>query len=110
MDLMRTEKKNGFNIVRLSGRLDIVTIEEIEDRLNKMIADGEEKFIIDLGEVEYFSSSAMRVLISLKRQLDAKKGDLRLCNISRMVDKIMSALELMKVFNRFDSIDDALQG
>lgn len=110
MDLMRTEKKNGFNVVRLSGRLDIVTVEEIEERLNNMVAEGDDKFIIDLGGVEYFSSSAMRILISLKRQLDDKKGDLRLCNISRMVDKIMSALELIKVFKRYDSIEDALMG
>jgi len=108
MQLMRVEKKNGFNIIYLSGRLDIAVVEEIETHLNKLVEQGEINFIFDLSEVMYFSSSAMRILISLKRKVDDKEGKLRLCQINKMVDKIMSALELFKIFETYASVEEAL--
>ncbi len=105
---MKLENKNDFTVVFVSGRMDISISEEIEKRLMEIVGSGVSKLIIDLGDVEYFSSSAMRVLIALKRILDGKKGILRLCRTSSMVNKIMSALELIKVFEIYDTLEDAI--
>lgn len=109
MKELMLEKNNDFTIVHLSGRLDITISEEIEKILVQTIEEGSIKLIIDLGNVEYFSSSAMRVLIAIKRLIHEKKGVLRLCRISNMVNKIMSALELIKVFEIYDSIEEAIK-
>lgn len=105
---MRIENKNDFTVVYVSGRLDISVAEDIEKRLMDILSGGVNKLIIDLGDVEYFSSSAMRVLIAVKRIIDREKGILRLCRTSSMVDKIMSALELIRVFEIYQTIDEAL--
>lgn len=108
MDLLRIEEKNDFTVIYMSGRIDIIVAGEIEQRFNDLIAKGVKNYIIDLGDVDYFSSSAMRILIALKRMVQEKNGKLRLCRISKMVDKIMSALELIKVFDVFDDVEAAI--
>ncbi len=108
-DFYKLEKIGAFTVAYLSGRLDIALTEEIEQEFYKLIEQGNVYLIIDLQDVNYFSSSAMRVLIAIKRKVDAKNGKLKLSRTSKMVDKIMSALELIKVFEIYDSVEEAIE-
>jgi anti-anti-sigma factor len=51
----------------------------------------------------------MRVLIAIKRRIEQKGGKLKLCRTSKMVDKIMSALELMSVFEVYEDVESAIK-
>ncbi len=108
-DFLKIEQIDGFTVTYLSGRLDIALTEEIEKEFYNLIEQGHTKIIVDLDGVTYFSSSAMRVLIAVKRKLDAIKGQLKLTRTSQMVNKIMSALELIKVFEIFEDVDSAIK-
>ena len=103
-------KAVGKNVVvQLSGRVDVHMASEIESELNDLIEKHkDENVILNLDEVEYMSSSGLRVFVSLMRNLKESDRSLRLCNLSLAVRKIFEVVELMDMFEIFESEDEAL--
>ncbi len=70
----------------ISGRLDTATTPEAE----AIIKDGIEsvtELIIDCKEVDYISSSGLRLLLSLQKIMN-KQGSMKICNINDTVAEI----------------------
>lgn len=105
---IKTEKRNNYIIFFLTGRIDIIAANEMEDEFNKLIENGEKNIIIDFSETMYFSSSGMRVIISLKNKLDEIGGKLKLCSLHSMVEKIMRSLQLLSLYKVYNNLDEAL--
>ncbi|HBE01738.1 MAG: hypothetical protein A2096_10970 [Spirochaetes bacterium GWF1_41_5] len=95
------EKKNGWNIIYPAGRLDIHISQQLEDTVEKVIGQKETKIIFNLENVEYLSSSGLRVFISTMRKLKDLKGEMRICSISETVAKIFRIVELESMFKIF---------
>jgi anti-sigma B factor antagonist len=64
--------------------------------------------ILNLDDVEYMSSSGLRVFVSLMRTLKESNRSLRLCNLSVAVKKVFEVVELMDMFDIYDSEEEAL--
>lgn|SRR5574344_1112146 len=96
MEMVNKEVNGAEMTVRLSGRLDTAkspeVLSEIESDMNTTT-----KLTIDLKELIYISSSGLRILLQLQKEINAKKGS--------MVIKNPSA-EIMNVFamTGFDQI------
>ena len=103
-------KEVGKNIVViLMGRIDVHLASDIEGELNKLIENNLEKnIILNLDDVEYMSSSGLRVFVSLMRNLKETDRSLKLCNLSNAVRKIFEVVELMDMFEIYESEEEAL--
>ena len=103
-------KEFGKNVVvYLSGRVDVHLASDIEDDLNDLIEKHTEKdVILNLEDVEYMSSSGLRVFVSLMRNLKESGRDLKLCNLSLAVRKIFEVVELMDMFEIYESEEESL--
>lgn len=75
--------------VFVSGRLDTVTSVEFDKAL-KAEEIKENLVVIDFSNVEYISSAGLRVLLALKRELDAESKALEIHNINAVVREIFS--------------------
>ncbi len=75
--------------VFVSGRLDTVTSVEF-DKAIKAEEIKENLVVIDFTNVEYISSAGLRVLLALKRELDAQSKALEIHNINAVVREIFS--------------------
>ena len=75
--------------VFVSGRLDTVTSVEFDKAL-KAEEIKENLVVIDFSNVEYISSAGLRVLLALKRELDAESKELEIHNINAVVREIFS--------------------
>lgn len=75
--------------VNLRGRLDTTTSLELDKTLkNENIT--EELVILDFSELEYISSAGLRVLLSLKKVLEAQNKKLEIHNINDVVKEVFS--------------------
>lgn len=88
----------GDIIAYLRGRIDSFEGTALEVDLRKAL----EKYpnanvIINMSEVEFISSSGVRVLLSTQRMLKDRSNKLVLCNLSDPVFKIISLSELTKI-------------
>jgi len=104
-------KKSGNAItIYLEGRLDVHLSADIEKEINKLIsAESTSHFILNLKDVEYMSSSGLRIFVSTMRILKEKKRKLVLCNMNSAVKKIFEVVELTDMFDIFNSENEALE-
>jgi len=109
MDL-KTKKINNVIIIYLYGRLDVHLSAEIEKEINNIIQGEPNSYLLmNLKDVEYMSSSGLRIFVSTMRILKESKRKLKLCNMNNAVKKIFEVVELMDMFDIFDSEEEAIQ-
>ena len=104
-------KKNGNSIIiYLKGRLDVHHSAEIEKELGRLIAmESASDFLINMKDVEYISSSGLRIIVLARRILGEKKRKLVLCNINSAIRKIFDVVQLTDMFSIFDSEREAVE-
>lgn len=105
-----TKEAKDCMIVYLKGRIDVHLASEIEASLQKIIQENPKLHIVlNLKDVEYMSSSGLRVFVSMMRLLRENNRNLRLTNLSIAVKKVFEVVELMDMFEIFDDEENALQ-
>jgi anti-anti-sigma factor len=105
---LKTRKEGKVTIIELEGRLDVHLSLEIEQAVNDIIDKGEKYLLFDLEGVQYLSSSGLRIFIAAMRKLKSIDGSLKLANMSDSVKKIFKVVELIDLFEIYDSVDEAL--
>lgn len=95
-------------LVRLAGRLDITQSDEVETALAKEIQNGEGDMIVNLGQISYISSSGIRIFVGMVRELGRQSRKLKLCNITPPVKKVFDVVELMDLFEVYNSEEEAV--
>lgn len=90
------EKEGRCSVVYVSGRIDAISSDTLEDTLLELLDRGETKIILNLEGTEYISSAGLRVLVVIAKQL-YDDGHFCLCNSS---ENVMEIIE-MAGFNAF---------
>lgn len=106
---LKTKELDNAVVIYLSGRMDVHLAADVETQLNEIInRTNSSSIILNLEDVEYMSSSGLRVFVSLMRLLKEKKRNLRLCNLSLAVRKVFEVVELMDMFDIYSSEEEAV--
>lgn len=66
------------------------------------------RFAIDLGEIEYMSSSEIGFLITLKRRIDTRKGKVVLFRVDSFIFDLFRTMRLDTFFPIADDLTGAL--
>ena len=107
---LRTEEKNGKLVLYLKGRLDVQSSSKLEEELDALLKEHSNKdFVVDMEGVEYLSSTGLRILITLMRNLKDKGRELRLSSLKEPVKKVFDIVQLDEMFAIYDSLDEALK-
>lgn len=107
MDI-KIERIGKHVLVRLAGRLDITQSDEVETALSKDVQNGEGDMIINLGQISYISSSGIRIFVGMVRELGRQGRKLKLCNITPPVKKVFDVVELMDLFEVYNTEEEAV--
>ena len=95
-----TKNENGTLTFQIDERLDITGSEKVKKELYGLL-DGVGKLELDLDGLDYVSSAGLRLLLIIKKKIDAKGGTMKLLNVSPEVMKIFQ----MTGFDRILSIE-----
>lgn len=97
-------------ILDLAGR---ITIGEgtivLRERIQKMLDDGQRKFLLSLTDVDYIDSSGLGELVSSFTTVRNQEGELKLLGLTRRVRDLMQITKLLTVFDVYDSEPEALK-
>jgi len=108
--VLKTKKADNVVVIYLEGKLDVHVSAEIEKELNKIINQEPEcHLLLNLGQVEYMSSSGLRIFVSTMRILKETSRKLKLCNMNNAVKKIFEVVELMDMFDIYEDEGSALR-
>lgn len=94
------QNENGVTIARLSGRLDSATSPAAERELAAEL-ERSDRFLMDLGEVEYVSSAGLRVFLVLAKQARTSVTALGLCSLRREVADVFEISGFSTLFTIF---------
>ena len=72
--VLSVESKNGVAIVQLAGELDLYNAPDVRTALQEATADGPERVVVDLSEVEFIDSTALGVLIEARTRLPNRQS------------------------------------
>jgi|SRR5690349_2434582 len=107
MDI-REDRKDGFLILSLEGRLDAISSKMFEEKIFALIEAGETLFIIDLSQLTYVSSAGLRVFVLASKRLSAAGGKVVLCSLQEPVKQVFDTVGFYSIFPILGSKDEAL--
>ena len=95
---------DGVTVLDLSGR---ITLGEgsvqLRDSVRDLLAKGQKKILLNLGDVNYIDSSGIGELVSAYTTVRNQGGELKLLNLTR---KVHDLLQITKLYTVFDVKDD----
>lgn len=98
-------------VVELTDRkiLDEMNITEIGAGLNSLVGDADvPKMLIDFANVAHMSSSALGMLITLRKRVAERGGRLALCGIQPSILEVFVITRLNEIFEIFETRPQAL--
>lgn len=111
MNLVITPRKlDDVVILDLSGR---ITIGEgtlmLRDQIRKSLGEGDNKFLLNLDDVNYIDSSGLGELVTAFTTVRNQSGQLKLLNLTKRIRDLLQITKLLTVFDVYDSEPEALK-
>jgi anti-sigma B factor antagonist len=69
---------------------------------------GQDRLVLDFGDVKHFSSALLAVLIELNKKVNATKGRLALCGLSPELREVFVVTKLIDRLNIYKNRSEAL--
>lgn len=90
--------ENGNLTVVLKGRLDTLQAAECDKQLAPIHENADKDIVIECGELEYISSSGLRIFLSILKDVKAKGGSLVLKHVNSEIRNIFTITGFHKLF------------
>jgi anti-anti-sigma factor len=106
---VRRKQDSGITVLTVSGEFygDTET-DVLEAALQKELADGTLKLVLDLSECGMMNSNALRVMVNAKKAYDAKGGAIRLCGVDRRMKRLLEVVHLYDWFDHHETEEQAV--
>jgi anti-sigma B factor antagonist len=109
---LSVSESGGITVVEFADRkiLDELSISEIQEELSRLVAERDRlKLLLSFKNVEHLSSAALGTLINLNKQVQDKRGDLRLSDIVPPIYEVFKITRLNKLFKIHATKQEALE-
>jgi anti-sigma B factor antagonist len=110
---LEVEDSGDISVVNFVDKkiLDEQNIQMIGDDLFRLVDElGRRKILLNFGNVEFLSSAALGKLITMNRKVQAVRGKLILCNITKEIREVFEITKLDKLFTIVGDEASGLQG
>ncbi|NJN17053.1 MAG: anti-sigma factor antagonist [Oscillochloris sp.] len=94
-------------VLPVSGRVDAVTAPQLTKTVHEHIAQGTRFVLLDLREVTFLSSSGLRALLLIRKELMTLGGELRLAGLQPQVLEVFALTGFTQVFAIHSSLEEA---
>jgi anti-sigma B factor antagonist len=98
----------GFPVLMPAGDLDLVTAPLLQRRVDELIAGGHRHLLIDAAQLGFCDSSGLRVLLSARRWLQARSGDLALVRVGGLLRRLLELSHGDALIRSFASEEEAI--
>ncbi len=106
---LETREQDQVLIVDLQEpELNHAVCNEFQRRVMAFVDNGMTSLLLNLQSVQFLDSCGIGTLITIRNKLLKAKGSIALCNISERVQKVLDIAALHKVFDIYETEEDAL--
>lgn len=98
MTLTITNHDNIYTAA-LAGRLDTVSAVQFEQDMQPLMENADKEIVLDCNELEYISSSGLRLLLALRKESIAKGGSIHIEHINDGIRQIFTITGFVNLFD-----------
>ncbi len=93
------KEQNGGMIATVSGRLDTPAAVKAQQEIGPLLENADKEITLDCSDLEYISSSGLRLFLTIRKETSAKGGKVIIEHIN---DEIKKVFMMTGFFNLFD--------
>lgn len=100
------------NVLIETVNISRATLKEAEDFKNMLlqaIDNGERKIVVDFSQCDFVDSTFLGGLVVSLKRMTAAKGDIRLVGFRPPVRSMFELTRMHKVFEAFETVEDAVK-
>ena len=106
---LKAKEIDGISVLELSGKvMGGPDASLLSEKLHNLVDQNKTKVIADLGSVSWMNSSGLGILIGGLTTMRNSGGDLKLVNVTGKIESLLIITKLIKVFDTFNNIEDAV--
>jgi serine/threonine-protein kinase RsbW len=94
-------------VMPVQGRVDAVTAPELSAQVHERIDAGARYVLLDLSDVNFLSSSGLRALLLIRKDLMTLGGELRLAALQAQVHEVFALTGFTQVFAIHPTVEEA---
>lgn len=104
---LNAKETDGYDIVEVTGELDVYTAPVLEEALGDLVDEGKIRVIVDLTGVSFMDSTGLGLLIKALKWTREKQGSLAVVANTEKILKVFRITGLDGVIPLHESVSDA---
>ena len=101
---------SDVTVLDLKGKMTLGEGDELlKDKINSLLAAGKKKLLLNLEAVPYIDSAGLGEVVRTYTTVSRQGGSLKLLNLTKRIEDLLSITKLLTVFETFDTEAEAVQ-
>ena len=101
---------SDVTVLDLKGKMTLGEGDELlKDKINSLLAAGKKKLLLNLESVPYIDSAGLGEVVRTYTTASRQGGSLKLLNLTKRIEDLLSITKLLTVFDTFDSEAEAIK-
>ncbi|MBY0492806.1 MAG: STAS domain-containing protein [Cyanobacteria bacterium] len=101
---------SDVTVLDLKGKMTLGEGDELlKDKINSLLASGKKKLLLNLEAVPYIDSAGLGEVVRTYTTVSRQGGSLKLLNLTKRIEDLLSITKLLTVFDTFDSEAEAIK-
>ena len=96
-------------ILGIRGKLILDEVDLLRNAITSLVDRDRRKLLLDLGGVPYVDSAGLGEIVRCHTTVTRQGGQLKLLNLTKRIQDLMTITKLSNVFDTFDSEPDAIK-
>jgi anti-sigma B factor antagonist len=97
-------------ILDLKGKMTLGEGDELlKDKVHSLLNQGQKKILLNLGAVPYIDSAGLGEIVRAYTTVSRQGGKMKLVNVTKRIEDLLSITKLLTVFDTFDAEQDAVR-
>src|SRR3954467_13108047 len=104
MDVRVEAAQSGAAIVRLDGRLDLMSAGDTKQRIVEAIEGGQRRLVVDMANVAFVESGGPGAIVGVLKSARQAGGHLRIARPTSQLRSILELTMLDRVLRPYDTV------
>jgi anti-sigma B factor antagonist len=101
---------SDVTVLDLKGKMTLGEGDELlKDKINSLLQQGKKKLVLNLEGVPYIDSAGLGEIVRTYTTVSRQGGSLKLLNLTKRIEDLLSITKLLTVFETFDTEAEAIQ-
>ena len=110
MEIEKTDRERGITVLRLEGRLTMVSAPRLKSVIDEAVDSGHPRVVVDLAAVTFMDSSGLGTLIAGLKKARQAGGDVRITGVTQQVATVLALTNLDRVLRAHPTVEAATDG